>query len=69
MRAFGSFCACGANVGAIVEIIVDAIGGALVGDVVAITLTTIHNPMSATVETNVYQVQHYSAPPQCETKC
>ena len=53
MRGIGSFCACGAIVGAIVEIIVGAIGGELVGDVVVITLTTIHNPISATVETNV----------------
>ena len=65
MRGISSFCACGAIVGAIVEIIVGAMGGALVGDVVAITLTTIHNPMRSWRRVS-RQVQQYSAPPPCE---
>ena len=43
----------GAIVGAIDDIIVGAIVGALVGDGVATTLTTNHNSISGTVETNV----------------
>ena len=42
----------GAIVGAVVEIVVGAVVGAHVGAGVAITLTTTHNPRSATLDLN-----------------
>ena len=43
----------GASVGAIVEIIVGAIVGAVICAVVVLTLTTIHHPRNATLETSI----------------
>ena len=52
-RAMAPFVMAGSTVGAIVEIIVGAIVGALVGAVVAITMTTIYDHTSATLETSI----------------